>query len=248
MKNNYGNYVVQKALKLSKGNYKTKLINSILKNIQKIGDKKIILKWKTIVECHLFNLPGFNFGLMNNNIDNMCPRSGTRNNTWNYRVPNFLDSPNIMNNLKNNIYPGNNSIDFNNSNNLQNLNNSNLTYNFPNIDLNESVRYLNSNINNSFSNGYYQTNLKKINNSGNLHYFNNQINQLNYTNDSFGVFPQNNFDQDLRFDNNNINSLNNNVKGRNFSCEEGNYPNSQFSPNVNFNISYFKSNGRGNNK
>lgn len=49
MKNNYGNYVVQKALKISSGNPKLKLIISILKNIEKIGDKKLIAKWKNIV-------------------------------------------------------------------------------------------------------------------------------------------------------------------------------------------------------
>lgn len=49
MKNNYGNYVVQKALKISTGSHKNKLIISILKNIEKIGDKKLIGKWKNIV-------------------------------------------------------------------------------------------------------------------------------------------------------------------------------------------------------
>lgn len=49
MKNNYGNYVVQKALKISCGAPKLKLIISILKNIEKIGDKKLIVKWKNIV-------------------------------------------------------------------------------------------------------------------------------------------------------------------------------------------------------
>ena len=49
MKNNYGNYVVQKALKISTGSLKNKLIISILKNIEKIGDKKLIGKWKNIV-------------------------------------------------------------------------------------------------------------------------------------------------------------------------------------------------------
>lgn len=49
MKNNYGNYVVQKALKISTGSIKNKLIISILKNIEKIGDKKLIGKWKNIV-------------------------------------------------------------------------------------------------------------------------------------------------------------------------------------------------------
>ena len=53
MKNNYGNYVVQKALKLSSSNNKYKLIDIILKNLEKIGDKKLILKWKFIVQSHI---------------------------------------------------------------------------------------------------------------------------------------------------------------------------------------------------
>ena len=49
MKNKYGNYVIQKALKLSSGNYKEKLILEINKNINKLEDKKIINKWKAII-------------------------------------------------------------------------------------------------------------------------------------------------------------------------------------------------------
>lgn len=55
MKNNYGNYVVQKALKISIGPLKFKLIISILKNIEKVGDKKLMAKWKNIVICTLPN-------------------------------------------------------------------------------------------------------------------------------------------------------------------------------------------------
>ena len=49
MKNKYGNYVIQKALKLSSGNYKEKLLLEINKNINKLEDKKIINKWKAII-------------------------------------------------------------------------------------------------------------------------------------------------------------------------------------------------------
>jgi hypothetical protein len=50
MKNNFGNYVIQKALRLSQGNHKTMLISIIIKNIQKIGQKKLSYKWRTIIE------------------------------------------------------------------------------------------------------------------------------------------------------------------------------------------------------
>lgn len=53
MKNNYGNYVVQKALKVSTGENKLKLVTSILRYIDRLGDKKLILKWRSIVESHL---------------------------------------------------------------------------------------------------------------------------------------------------------------------------------------------------
>jgi len=53
MVNSYGNYVVQKALKLSSKNDKISLISNIYKNIQKIKDKRLYLKWKLIVESNL---------------------------------------------------------------------------------------------------------------------------------------------------------------------------------------------------
>ena len=49
MKNNYGNYVIQKALKISVNDDKKKLIEEVNKNIFKINDKKLILKWKRII-------------------------------------------------------------------------------------------------------------------------------------------------------------------------------------------------------
>lgn len=52
MKNNYGNYVVQKALKLAPKEGKLILIDQIRKNIEKVVDKKLICKWKSIVESH----------------------------------------------------------------------------------------------------------------------------------------------------------------------------------------------------
>jgi len=61
MKNEYGNFVIQKALKLSENINRKKLIKLIQKNVEKIGDKKLIIKWKNIVNsyvntnCDLFN-------------------------------------------------------------------------------------------------------------------------------------------------------------------------------------------------
>ena len=54
MKNNYGNYVVQKALKISKNLAKKKLIFAILNDLGKIKDVKLTAKWRNII---LMNLP-----------------------------------------------------------------------------------------------------------------------------------------------------------------------------------------------
>jgi len=55
MKNNYGNYVVQKALKLASEPNRRRIIDLVLKNIDRIGEKKLILKWKFIVQSYLTN-------------------------------------------------------------------------------------------------------------------------------------------------------------------------------------------------
>ena len=55
MKNNFGNYVIQKALKLSINEDKKKLAEEVDKNIYKLNDRKLILKWKSIVNPHLDN-------------------------------------------------------------------------------------------------------------------------------------------------------------------------------------------------
>lgn len=50
MKNNYGNYVVQSALKLATEDFRDKLTNNMLDNIDRIKDKKLISKWKIIID------------------------------------------------------------------------------------------------------------------------------------------------------------------------------------------------------
>ena len=53
MKNNYGNYVIQKALKISTDRNKQILADNVNKNIYKLNDKKLISKWKNIVSSYL---------------------------------------------------------------------------------------------------------------------------------------------------------------------------------------------------
>ena len=55
IKNSFGNYVIQTALKHSKGKFKIILINSIENNINFLNDKKIIHKWKNIISSNLID-------------------------------------------------------------------------------------------------------------------------------------------------------------------------------------------------
>ena len=54
IRNNYGNYVIQKAVKLSSGKSQEKIIKEIIKNLYKLEDKKIINKWKMIISMTNF--------------------------------------------------------------------------------------------------------------------------------------------------------------------------------------------------
>ena len=56
MKNNYGNFVIQKALKLSSGENKKKLVIGVSKNIYMLNDNKLIMKWKDLILNELKNL------------------------------------------------------------------------------------------------------------------------------------------------------------------------------------------------
>jgi len=50
MKNNFGNYVVQKALNLAKGDMKVELATKIQENIGYLADKKLKTKWSQILD------------------------------------------------------------------------------------------------------------------------------------------------------------------------------------------------------
>jgi len=53
MKNEYGNFVIQKALKIAQGTNKKRVTKLVQKNVDKIGERKLIAKWKNIVGAHL---------------------------------------------------------------------------------------------------------------------------------------------------------------------------------------------------
>ena len=73
MKNNFGNFVIQKALKLSYGENKKRLIIEVSKNICKLNDKKLIIKWKELIVLDLEKIKSDNFMLLNktNNFNNI---------------------------------------------------------------------------------------------------------------------------------------------------------------------------------
>jgi len=56
MRSNYGNYVIQKAIKLSKGENKNKLVFNAAKDVNKLNDCKLIIKWKSILSTHINGL------------------------------------------------------------------------------------------------------------------------------------------------------------------------------------------------
>ena len=56
MKSNYGNYVIQKAIKLAKGEFKKKLVYNAAKDINKLKEPKLIKKWKSILSQNIKEL------------------------------------------------------------------------------------------------------------------------------------------------------------------------------------------------
>ena len=53
IKNSFGNYVIQTALKNSKGKSKLSLVNSIENNLNNLGEKKLIYKWRNIISLNM---------------------------------------------------------------------------------------------------------------------------------------------------------------------------------------------------
>ena len=53
MKSNYGNYVIQKAIKLSKNELKQKIVFEAAKEINNLCEKKLIIRWKSLLFPHI---------------------------------------------------------------------------------------------------------------------------------------------------------------------------------------------------
>lgn len=56
MKSNFGNYVIQKIIKLSKNNNKNKIVFCAAKDINNLIENKLILKWKSLLLPYLNEL------------------------------------------------------------------------------------------------------------------------------------------------------------------------------------------------
>ena len=56
MKSNFGNYVVQKVIKISEGENKKKFVFNAAKEIEKLNDNKLIQKWKSLLNPHISEL------------------------------------------------------------------------------------------------------------------------------------------------------------------------------------------------
>lgn len=136
MKSSYGNYVMQKALKVSKGDNKLRLTESIINNIDKLNDKKLFFKWKQIAsEASGKNLNFPCMEILGNYSQNVSPNTSfnsnqsnnsrnSNNNNLNSNNPTF--SKKNQTNVNSNVI-FNNAI-HNNINNF-NINKNNFTVN-----------------------------------------------------------------------------------------------------------------------
>ena len=57
MKSKFGNYVIQKAIKLAKNGHKRILVFNAAIMINNLKDKKLITKWKSLLMPHIYELP-----------------------------------------------------------------------------------------------------------------------------------------------------------------------------------------------
>lgn len=192
MKNNYGNYVVQKALKLSTGMAKKNLINHIIRNLEKIGDRKLTMKWKTIIDTHMGSL-------VNENMFNQSAPLFNNNNNMSFNQPNnrWMNSNSSSNSNSfyqvpmNNSFNNNSVYTYNNNCNLDMLNmsrdciptspnmyNPNYVNISNNVDFNKNYNMLNLNNHVKVNNINNMNNVKNINNMSNMSNMSN-INNIN---------------------------------------------------------------------
>jgi hypothetical protein len=104
MKNAFGNYVIQKALKISSGFHKVKLSNNIKKQLEKMQDTKMVSKWKGILN----NISSNN--LMVNQKIKLNSNDNSLNNSFNSNVSSNSNASGYSNVSYNPNSPINNMI------------------------------------------------------------------------------------------------------------------------------------------
>ena len=166
MKNPFGNYVVQKALKLSTGFHRGKLTGIIKKHLEKLRDKKLINKWKDILN----NISGNTLNLNHAKFNTLIKINNIQQNSHNTS----MDSPN-------------NSFLSSHSHNSHNFSHSPLSNNSPRS--NRSTKSHNSFISNNSSNSFNNMGNMSPNLSPSQNFFmqnimmnTNNINQTNLNN------------------------------------------------------------------
>jgi len=180
IKNSYGNYVIQKALKLASGYQKGKLTGIIKKHLEKLHDKKLISKWKNILSnicgntltlaqpnrikkntnySNMSNDSNMSSGSLNNSVDsasghsNYSNRSGGSNHSYTSVNSCHSYNPSMSNFMYVNMNL--NPINFKNNNNMgnnMNLNNINNFNNLNNFNMGNSITTNNINNMNNFNN------------------------------------------------------------------------------------------------
>ena len=65
MRSNYGNYVIQKAIKLAKNDYKNKLVFNAAFLVNNLKENKLITKWKSILMPHIHELSADSINKLN---------------------------------------------------------------------------------------------------------------------------------------------------------------------------------------
>jgi hypothetical protein len=188
MKNPFGNYVVQKALKLSTGFHRGKLTGIIKKHLEKLRDKKLINKWKDIlnnISGNTLNLNHAKFNSLikiNNNQNSHNTSMDSPNNSFNSshsHSHNFSHSPLSNNSPRSNrsTQSHNSFISINSSNSFNHMGsmspNLSPSQNFftQNIMMNN-----NNNINQVNLNNLYMTGRQETRSGRSSPMLNNQIN------------------------------------------------------------------------
>ena len=114
MKSSFGNYVVQKALKVSNEENRNKLVETILNNIEKLNERKLIDKWKKIVSNSkgICLSPCEDYNYNNNNSINLSPNNsfGSLNSNCSNRSFNIKNTNMNINNLNINNFNNNRLI------------------------------------------------------------------------------------------------------------------------------------------